>query len=361
MDQLNVHPDISQAETLPAWFYKNPQMFDLTIEKVFTRTWQYIGTDELVDLHESVFPFRLLEHCLNEPLLLVRNKTGSLKLLSNVCTHRANILVHHPSSMTKLICRYHGRRFSLDGRFESMPEFQEAQNFPRPCDHLFQFPLENWEQFLFTAIQPAFPLSPVIEKIRVLTGFLPLKEFVFEPSLSKEYLVHAHWALYCENYLEGFHIPYVHKDLNNTLDYGNYTVETDQYFSVQKGYASGKEDTFNFSKNHPDSGKQVAAYYFWIFPNTMFNFYPWGLSVNIVIPISPERTRVSFLTFVYDHSKLNKGAGALLDKVEREDEFVVEGVQRGIQSRVYQTGRYSPKREQGVHHFHRLLADFINH
>ena len=45
-------------------------------------------------------------------------------------------------------------------------------------------------------------------------GWLPLEEFVFEPSLSRDYLVQAHWALYCENYLEGFHIPFVHADLN---------------------------------------------------------------------------------------------------------------------------------------------------
>ena len=92
----------------------------------------------------------------------------------------------------------------------------------------------------------------------------------------------------------------------------------------------------------------------------MFNFYPWGLSVNIVKPISINQTKVSFRSYVYDKSKLNKGAGAILDKVEREDEFVVEGVQKGISSSFYKSGRFSPTREKGVHHFHRLLAEYIN-
>ena len=56
----------------------------------------------------------------------------------------------------------------------------------------------------------------------------------------------------------------------------------------------------------------------------MFNFYPWGLSINIVKPIGMVN-QVSFITYVYDETKLNRGAGALLDKVEQEDEFVVEG------------------------------------
>ena len=86
------------------------------------------------------------------------------------------------------------------------------------------------------------------------------------------------------------------------------------------------------------------------------NFYPWGLSINIVKPINPNKTKVSFITYVYDESKRHSGAGALLDKIEREDEFVVENVHRGIKSRYYKSGRFSPKMEKGVHHFHRLLA-----
>jgi len=62
---------------------------------------------------------------------------------------------------------------------------------------------------------------------------------------------------------------------------------------------------------------------------------------------------------VWDEAKLERGAGALLDKVEREDEYVVEGVHRGLKSRFYQAGRFSPTREKGVHHFQRLLVEFL--
>jgi choline monooxygenase len=92
----------------------------------------------------------------------------------------------------------------------------------------------------------------------------------------------------------------------------------------------------------------------------MFNFYPWGVSVNVVKPLGVSRTRVSFLSFVWDPSRIERGAGAALDRVEREDEVIVEAVHRGTRSRLYERGRYSPKREQGVHHFHRLLARAIS-
>ena len=88
----------------------------------------------------------------------------------------------------------------------------------------------------------------------------------------------------------------------------------------------------------------------------MLNFYPWGLSVNVVRPISISKTKVSFITYIHDESKYGTDAGQLMDKVEREDEFVVEGVFKGLQSRYYNAGRFSPNKEEGVHHFHRLLA-----
>ena len=92
----------------------------------------------------------------------------------------------------------------------------------------------------------------------------------------------------------------------------------------------------------------------------MLNFYPWGLSINIVKPINIKKTKVQFLSYVYDESKLDLGAGASLDKVEREDEFVVEGVQKGINSKFYKAGRFSPSKEKGVHHFHTLLSNSYN-
>ena len=91
----------------------------------------------------------------------------------------------------------------------------------------------------------------------------------------------------------------------------------------------------------------------------MLNFYPWGLSLNLVQPEAIKRTRVAFRGYVWDKSKLDIGAGAALHQVEMEDEAIVEAVQRGTGSRFYRNGRYSPTREPGTHHFHRLLCEFM--
>jgi len=79
-----------------------------------------------------------------------------------------------------------------------------------------------------------------------------------------------------------------------------------------------------------------------------------------VRPLAVDRTAIDFLTYVSDESLIGEGAGADLHRVEMEDETVVESVQRGIRSRFYSHGRYSPTREQGTHHFHRLIAEFLS-
>jgi choline monooxygenase len=238
-----------------------------------------------------------------------------------------------------------------------MPEFKEVKCFPTKEDDLKQLRLFTWGPLMFCSLDENADQTKYFTAMQKRLSWLPLKEFVFKPELSVDYIVKAHWALYCENYLEGFHIPFVHAGLNAVIDFGNYTTEIFDFSNLQLGLAKTDEEIFDVPASSPDYGKKVAAYYFFVFPNMMFNFYPWGLSVNIVQPVSVDQTKVSFLTYVWKEELFNKGAGSGLDTVEMEDEEVVESVQKGVRSRYYRHGRYSVTREQGIHHFHSLISN----
>jgi choline monooxygenase len=359
---FEIDPDIRVARTLPARVYSDPDIFRLQRERVFARSWHYAGHADRIKVAGQVYPFTLLPGMLDEPLVLTRDGNDRIHCLSNVCTHRGTLVVEGAGVEQQLRCRYHGRRFALDGRFHSMPEFERTANFPAKSDDLLEVPLGFWEHFLLVAIAPGPEMSiaaifaPLIKRLQPL----PFSQLTFDAGGTRDYLVNANWALYVDNYLEGFHIPYVHSSLATTLDYGEYAVELERYAVLQLGIAKQGEPSFALPTGHPDRERRVAAYYFWLFPTTMFNVYPWGVSVNVVTPLAVDRTRVSFLPFVWDASKRDAGAGGGLDRVEREDEAIVESVQRGVRSRLYDRGRYSPAREGGVHHFHRLLAEFMS-
>ena len=358
METLDIHPDIRQAQTLPSRFYTDDEAFAKTIKHIFGHSWQLIMRNDQVRLPKQHYPFHFMDKVLEEPLLFTRDQAGQLHCLSNVCTHRGNLLCMQPGVSSQIRCRYHGRRFKLDGCFDSMPEFEEVADFPSERDHLRKMPFGEWAGFLFSALDPAFDLETMLQPMIDRVGWMPFEEFIFDPGKSRDYLVKANWALYVDNYLEGFHIPFIHSDLARSLDYNSYRHELFDYSNLQVGIGKGGELTFDLPSDSPDAGQDIAAYYFWLYPNMMFNFYPWGLSVNIVRPLGPALTRVSFQSYVWKPELCDYGAGALLDKVEREDEEIVENVQQGMRSRVYDRGRYSPKREVAVHHFHRLLDQF---
>jgi choline monooxygenase len=360
MNIFDINSDIRRAETLVSDFYTDEKYFHESKEKIFARSWQFVGTKDEI---KNIKPRAILEHFLDEPILITKNGGAELNCLSNVCTHRGKILVESACQASLIRCGYHGRRFDLGGKFLSMPEFETVENFPSERDNLPRIPFGVWEKFLFASINPIAPLEDFLAGLKENLPAVNLENLQFVSA--KDYEIRAHWALYCENYLEGFHIPFVHQSLNEAIDFGAYTTETFRFSSLQTGIAKRSEpsaaaDGLNAKSETFDFNKNIAALYFFVFPNMMFNFYPWGLSVNIVKPLKTDLTRVSYLTFVSDESKLNLGAGADLNRVEMEDQKVVEAVQKGIRSRFYNRGRYSPSREQGTHHFHRLIAEFMN-
>ena len=357
---IDIDENIARASTLPAAVYSDPRYFDLQKDTVFARSWQWAGDAERVKAPGHVLPFTLLEGCLNEPLVLVSDEDAELRCLSNVCTHRGTLVVEGEGHLKTLRCRYHGRRFAMDGSFISMPEFDGAENFPNPADDLPKLALHRWGPLLFTGINPAISFEEWIAPVQARAGWMPLDQFRRDAKSSRDYHIDANWALYCDNYLEEFHIPYVHQGLSDQFDYSSYYTETFACGNLQMGLAKPGELVFDLPKDHPDFGKRVAAFYFWLFPNMMLNFYPWGLSLNVVYPLGPSSSRVSFISYVWNESLRDKGVGGNLHKVEMEDEEVVESVQRGVASRLYDRGRFSPRREVGTHQFHHLLASYMN-
>src|SRR5205085_9197689 len=104
-----------------------------------------------------------------------------------------------------------------------------------------------------------------------------------------------------------------------------------------------------------------CAYYAWVFPNLMLNWYEGVLDTNLVLPTGPGSCRVIF-DFYFTQTEGDEArrfmdeSMAVSDRVQVEDGDICEDVQRGLASRSYDTGRFSARSEGGGYHFHRLLA-----
>ena len=353
--KFSINPNIAQAETLSSEFYENPEIFIDCKEKIFAPSWQFITHSSTFN-DNTIFPFSFLKGYIDEPLLLIKNE-DVINCYSNVCTHRAHLVAIQPCKINKLRCPYHGRTYSLDGSFKSMPGFEDVKTFPTERDNLQSIPTLKWNNFIFASLNPSIDITPVLNDIETRLPNFPFDELTHDENNSATWEIDAHWALYCENYLEGFHVPFVHKGLAKDIDVGTYETKLLKNGVLQ--IAEG-EETIEILKDPRSPSRNIYGLYYWIFPNIMLNFYSWGLSVNIIEPISKEKTRVRFLSFSINSMAQPQEGDATLERVELEDQSAVQSVQKGIKSRHYKRGRYSPAHEKGVHHFHWMLTHYFN-
>ncbi len=348
-------PDLSRATTLPARWYIDPAFLGLEKEKIFWRTWQLVGRVSQVSKPGDYFACDVS----GEPLLIVRGAEGTLRALSNVCRHRASSIANGEGNCGTLRCPYHGWTYALDGRLLGQPEFEGVRDWDRSAVSLPAFRVETWGPFVFVNLDAhAAPLASILGDIpqsvtKLGCDFSKLKYFG-----RRDYVIDCNWKVYIDNYLEGYHVPAAHPGLFRELDYKEYRVDTYRHYSSH--YAplrpAGGE-----GRRYSASESGAGALYYWVFPNFMLNIYPDNLSSNIVVPLSHDRTLTIFEWFFLPDTDpaIPARTVAFSDEIQQEDIRLCEAVQRGLHSRTYDRGRLSVKRENGVHHFHLLMHEFL--
>lgn len=349
--------NIERASTLPSRLYVDPVVLALEEERVFGRTWQLAGHASDVREHGQYFTAEVA----GESVVVLKDG-DRLRGFHNVCLHRAGPVASGCGKRHTLQCQYHGWTYTLDGSLLRTPGMEDARHFTPDEMHLVPVQVDAWGPLVFVNLDPKAPplahfLDDLVDRVH------------FDPAVSyhsverRSYEVACNWKVYVDNYLEGYHIPLVHPALHKELDDKRYRVEPRRYYSIQHAPLRGAAASDAGRLYRPD-GSHEAAHYFWIFPNIMLNLYFGQLQTNVVIPRGPDHTTVVFEWFALDASvdpASDEWARrvAFSDTVQDEDRHICEVVQKNLRSRIYDRGRYAPRQEQGVHHFHALLHEFL--
>ena len=344
-EHLAVQP-IERSETIPSSWYTDVRMHKTDCDGIHTKTWQYI-------CHISRLPDPgnyLTATIAGNPIILVRGKDSQLRAFYNVCRHRGGPLaIDEQGTCNALQCKYHGWTYLLDGSLRGVPQFDRVELFDKKDYGLIPVRLEEWEGLLFVNLSKQLDLSSVSSIMqgisdRIAPASLHSKNFCKRLT----YDINCNWKVYVDNYLEGYHLPYVHPELCNLLDYQHYTTETFEHYSLQYSPFTGKENLYGTTNGE--------AFYYFIFPNLMLNILPGRLQINLVVPLGHNKTRVLF-DYYYDDITSDQ-AQKLIDEdirysdvIQREDMGICEFVQRGLESAAYDKGRFSVEMEKGVYHF----------
>ena len=336
-------PDLplERASTIPASWYTDARLLDLELRTVFTRSWQVAGRVE--QLHE---PGRFFTGDVAEqPVVVVRGGDGIVRAFFNVCRHHAAAVVTDAEGSARhLRCPYHGWTYSLEGELTGTPDFAAACDFDRHANGLLPTAHGEWEKWLLVNVDSAaLPLAEFLgAALQAQIRDLQLERLSWMER--RHYFVDCNWKVFVDNYLDGgYHVPYLHHDLDAALDYSSYTIENGERHCLQ-------------SSPHATRGR---ALYYWLYPNFMINWYGTAMDTNVVIPRGVDRTEVIFDFYFTDVSEAARAANlasiAASERIQDEDVGICASVQRGLRSRAYTTGRLSPRREAGEHLFHRLL------
>ncbi|MGZ5445910.1 MAG: aromatic ring-hydroxylating oxygenase subunit alpha [Thermoanaerobaculia bacterium] len=342
-----IDPRLEVATTLPSRFYFDADVLAEENRNVFGRTWQLAGNAAQVRENGQYFTTTIGD----EPVLVVRGNDGVLRAMSNVCRHRAGPIARGEGKRPVLQCGYHGWTYALDGRLAVTPEFDGVQDFDRASCVLPQFQVEIWNELVFVHLDPRAESLPAF--LGELLDDMPPHDYRgFRLAHHKTWELDCNWKVYVDNYLEGYHIPIVHPGLFRELDYPNYRTDVKRNYSIQIAPTRKPERI---------RGDEDVRY-FWIFPNLMLNVYADNFSTNLILPLGPNRTATLFDWYFKDPESMKRQIDetvAFSDEIQIEDVDICEAVQRGLRSSTYDRGRFSPQRENGVHHFHRLYEQYM--
>lgn len=353
-DDMRVDADIAKASTLPASAYTDAGIFAAEKEKIFSRTWQVVGHSASVTMPGDYFTTELI----GEPLLLVRGTDKKLRGFYNVCRHRAGPPAKGCGSAKLFRCGYHGWTYGLDGLLIHATEIDGVEGFRSEDFSLTQVRTEEWFNLIFVNLDPnTAPLRESLGELPQQAGRFPFATMkLFE---RRTYDMKCNWKTYVDNYLEGYHLPSVHPGLNRELDFNAYTVEPYARHVRQFSPIRGAQPGDTSPRRYPEAREDLTTEYFWIFPNWMLNCYPDNVSLNIVLPLEPERSLAIFEWYLPEEDHTAPAAKASVefsDQIQMEDVSICETVQKNLGSRSYLRGRFSVTQEKGVHAFHRMYA-----
>jgi choline monooxygenase len=362
--------EVLEALTLPPEIYRAGGFHKIEAEKVFGHAWVCIGYTCQVDE-----PGKMLTATVSDqPIVVTRDKQGDLRGFYNVCRHRGSILVTKDDKLERFRCPYHSWTYDLTGKLQNCPLFLTAdqpQSFKKEDYSLLPIRIETWGCFVFVNLDKnAEPLSDYLGDLPHHYKNFPLDELVLVKR--KSYSIKSNWKLIAENFLEYYHLPWVHPELCEVtaIDMHKRNQGQGMYMSF---YASPllKGNTpldADYLPAMPNLGPNEATsgYFPFVFPNLALFLLPHHVFCLIMRPTSIDTTE-EFGDILVHPSLLNEpgyeekleAIFKFYDMVNIQDIVAVERVQQGIAVKDYPGGRMSHRFEEPVHRFQNMVIDYL--
>ena len=371
-EEVEPNPLGHLTATLPAWIYHNQDFFEAEKQNIFLSSWQLVGHTSDLPEPGCYITFQLYE----ERAFVVRTNAGEIKAFHNVCRHRAHILLEDGQGKCpgKVVCPYHGWTYNLDGARTAMGH---PKSFPaHDAEHFGLSPIDTeiYGGFIFIRFRAegagvAERMAPIHDEFMAYqTHRMTPEENSDTETATWTHAVEADWKVGVENFIEDYHFFIGHRGLFALMD--------EQYDRESHG-----PDVARLShkmREHPQPSWSAEAYnkllpdqkhlptemqrrwtYYALYPNNFFDCYPDQVNFFQILPTAPGKSLLRCQSYVLqDDSRAMRATrylnSRINNRVQDEDNDLIESVQKGLVSSSYQNGVLSDK-ENLVGHF----ADFV--
>ena len=368
---VSVLQPIENAQGLPNSCYTDPVMFQIEKKHIFASDWAAIGFGFDVPVPGCVCPVNFL----GIPLVVVRGRSGKIKVFENVCRHRGMILVEKAKKLSgPITCPYHAWAYDFDGTLRATPhvggpDIHEHRSVDCTALSLNEIPSAIWRDVIYVNLSHKAP--PFEEKAAALQN----RWAEFEQELyfggDDSYFeldVACNWKLAVENYCEAYHLPFVHPKLNS------YSRLEDHYNILDDASYAGQGSNV-YAAQISDEGQQLskfrglsekwnrAAEYCAFFPNVLYGVHKDHTFAIVLLP-KGQKTTIERIAFYYadaqmlsaDHTLMRAKNAAMWKDVFMEDIEVLEGMQAGRMAPSFDGGKFSAVMDYPTHHFHKWVA-----
>jgi carnitine monooxygenase subunit len=358
-------PDPGRSYTLPSRLYTDPAVYAWEQQAIFARSWTYAG--HLGALAEP--GCYVTCNVADQNILVIRGKDGALRGFYNVCQHRAHELLKGGGRAKVITCPYHAWSYQADGALRTARGAEKLEGFDAAQFCLKTVRVEAFAgKFVFFNLdRDALPLAEQAGDLAAELAAEIVDFAALEPvALAAPSTIRCNWKVAVDNYLECYHCGPAHPAFTDLIAMDDYRTVIHGIWSTQKG---GLGRPRNMAYPVGETATSRRGMFWWLWPTTVFNVLPGAPSLNVstFMPGALDRTDRWGQNFAVPGAGVDEARAAYGRTVlGPEDVGLCESVQRGLASRGYGAGRFNhdpaggEMTEEGVHHFHRLVAEALS-
>jgi len=352
------------AEATPPQIYTSPEFLEYELDQIFNHEWFCVGRE---DEFAEPGDYRTMKVG-RDPIIILRDRDGVLRAMSNICRHRMTTLLDQPSGTIKgrITCPYHAWTYNLDGQLIGAAHMRD--NFDKKKVCLPQFNIEVWNGWVYVSLDPdARPLAPRLKGLSERLANFRLPEY--ETLFRLEEIWDTNWKILAQNFTEGYHLFVAHADtiepamptrLANAMHGG------EGYSLYEQGRIPGTsyESTLAMESDNPDltdedRGKAVLTCIFPCHVMSVSAERTFWLSLQ---PHGVDKVKVLWGADIYPGTvpddaldayakELHKG----FDRINDEDKPIIGSIAQNASALAAEPGRLSPK-ERTIWDFQKYLA-----